>query len=345
MAANDDIRDRIIHREAMKLRFENRLNRLVGRSYGVLGRRLRNLYNRYANSRGRGERLRRAIQRAHSELYNELMGELSQLSVSEKEFALRLIRDNVGTLVGVRTVSNSLIRDLITTMPIRDSRVLSRHFAAISLGTQRRVEELIKLGIRDSVPTEAIARSIRTSSVLRISQNQARSIARTALTEFSTQAANRVYMENADIFQGYQYVATLDTRTTPICSSLDGRVFPLNEEGYRPKPPQHFNCRSTTTPVLKDLDGIEDARGRLKPGARVTSRTRASLNGQVPQATTYDSWLRNRARSTRLMHFDGNEELLAAFDEGVPLDKLVNKRTQMYVSNETLDRLVSDYGG
>lgn len=37
------------------------------------------------------------------------------------------------------------------------------------------------------------------------------------------------------------YVAVLDTRTTAICRSLHGRVFPKGEGPY---PPLHWNCRS-----------------------------------------------------------------------------------------------------
>ena len=39
-----------------------------------------------------------------------------------------------------------------------------------------------------------------------------------------------------------RFVATLDSRTTPLCGSLDGKLFPIGEG---PQPPLHYNCRST----------------------------------------------------------------------------------------------------
>ena len=50
----------------------------------------------------------------------------------------------------------------------------------------------------------------------------------------------------------------------------------------------HFGCRSTSTPVLKsfrelglDIDEVPES-------------TRASLDGQVPQDTTFEGWLSRR---------------------------------------------------
>lgn len=50
-----------------------------------------------------------------------------------------------------------------------------------------------------------------------------------------------------------EYSAILDSRTTPICRHLDGRIWPSDSprwEGFRP--PNHFNCRSLLIPVTID---------------------------------------------------------------------------------------------
>lgn len=50
----------------------------------------------------------------------------------------------------------------------------------------------------------------------------------------------------------YEYSATLDLRTSEICSELDNKVFKVSEAitgvNY---PPMHVNCRSTTVPVVR----------------------------------------------------------------------------------------------
>jgi len=50
---------------------------------------------------------------------------------------------------------------------------------------------------------------------------------------------------------GYQYSAIMDSRTSEVCASLDGRIFKADNVGDI-EPPLHFNCRSTLIPILKD---------------------------------------------------------------------------------------------
>ncbi|SFE96380.1 phage putative head morphogenesis protein, SPP1 gp7 family [Peptostreptococcus sp. D1] len=56
----------------------------------------------------------------------------------------------------------------------------------------------------------------------------------------------------------YEYLATLDIKTSEICRNLDGKKFSLSEAvpgvNY---PPMHPHCRSTTVPV--DVDDLEDS--------------------------------------------------------------------------------------
>jgi len=51
--------------------------------------------------------------------------------------------------------------------------------------------------------------------------------------------------------QAYRWVSVLDSRTTAICRSLDGRVFDF---GKGPRPPAHPGCRSTISPVINKKD-------------------------------------------------------------------------------------------
>lgn len=68
---------------------------------------------------------------------------------------------------------------------------------------------------------------------------------RTETTHFHSEADKKAY-EAANI-KKYEYMATLDNRTSDICASLDGEVFDISkaEVGVN-YPPMHPNCRSTT---------------------------------------------------------------------------------------------------
>jgi hypothetical protein len=101
------------------------------------------------------------------------------------------------------------------------------------------------------------------------------------------------YEANKDIVKGVQIVATLDNRTTEICMSEDGKVYDV---GDGPRPPFHFNCRTTTTPVLKSLREM----GFKSPtGKPLSKATRASVNGQVPARQTYGSWLKRQPKAVQ----------------------------------------------
>ncbi len=71
--------------------------------------------------------------------------------------------------------------------------------------------------------------------------NQIRAIVRTSVNQVVDAAEELVALQNPDITKKYRYTALLDSRTTPICRALDGKVY---EWGKGPKPPQHFGCRS-----------------------------------------------------------------------------------------------------
>lgn len=54
------------------------------------------------------------------------------------------------------------------------------------------------------------------------------------------------------IYEYYQWVSVIDSRTTPICTSRDHNVYPVGEG---PLPPAHPRCRSRTVPC--DADGSQ----------------------------------------------------------------------------------------
>ena len=113
----------------------------------------------------------------------------------------------------------------------------------------------------------------------KLANNQVMAVVRTTVNQVQNAASQSVYQANSDITAKYQYVATLDSRTSLICASLDGQTFEYNKG---PIPPQHFNCRSTTVPVLDD-DELE----------KKFPDTRPSATGRVPQNTNYGTWLKD----------------------------------------------------
>jgi SPP1 gp7 family putative phage head morphogenesis protein len=118
-----------------------------------------------------------------------------------------------------------------------------------------------------------------------VADNQVMALVRTSINQVANSASQQVYEANQDITKKYRYVATLDSRTSRICAALDGREF---EYGKGPMPPQHFNCRSTTVPII-DPD--------ILPPSTIAKR--ASADGPVPINTSYGQWLKDQPLKTQ----------------------------------------------
>lgn len=111
-------------------------------------------------------------------------------------------------------------------------------------------------------------------------------LSRTLTNHSSNLAKSEVFQANKDIIKKVQFVATLDGRTTHECASLDGTVYDINER--YPKPPLHYNCRSTIVPLVD-----ED----LLPKELSATGTRASAEGYVPASLNYSDWFDQQSKS------------------------------------------------
>ncbi len=108
--------------------------------------------------------------------------------------------------------------------------------------------------------------------------NNAKAVVRTASNMVLNRTREAVYEANSDVISAVEYVATLDDRTTFICMELHGKVFPIGE-GERP--PQHYQCRSTTVPVLKSWRELGIDRDD-------------KLDGKPPVPESFDEWLKTQ---------------------------------------------------
>jgi len=109
-----------------------------------------------------------------------------------------------------------------------------------------------------------------------VSKSNTNRLIRTESNFFCNQAEAKSY-EETNVKQ-YQYLATLDNRTSSICRSLDGEVFKLTDMSVGINyPPAHPLCRSTTVPYFDD---------------NYITRTRRNTEGKSVEGafTTYSEW-------------------------------------------------------
>lgn len=98
-----------------------------------------------------------------------------------------------------------------------------------------------------------------------IEPHRLETILRTNATDAYNQGRLAEARELDDLVQGMLYSAILDQRTSVICSTLDGKVFRMDDpELSRFAPPNHFNCRSVLVAIPI---GVEVERKTLVSGA------------------------------------------------------------------------------
>ena len=107
------------------------------------------------------------------------------------------------------------------------------------------------------------------SDKMQTSYYNAQRLIRTELNYISNKGSMKAY-EESGVVEKYQYLATLDNRTSDICRELDGKIFELKEAKVGVNlPPLHPHCRSTTIPYYEDdeiSEYIEDRVARREDG-------------------------------------------------------------------------------
>lgn len=132
----------------------------------------------------------------------------------------------------------------------------------------------IMLGADPQKAIDSLAKKMSTS------KNNAGRLVMTEEAYFSS-AAQKDCFESLGVEQ-YEIVATLDSHTSDICRSLDGKHFPMKD--YQPgvtAPPFHVYCRSTTVPYFDEQFDI---------GERAARDEETGKTYYIPDDMNYQEW-------------------------------------------------------
>ena len=222
------------------------------------------------------------------------------------------------------------------TITLPNGEVLEKAFRGVAVDQAERFSQVVRNGLLTGETTPSIAKRLignlqfgEEAKTVRqlvaaggqataVADNQVMALVRTSINQVANSASQQVYEANQDITKKYRYVATLDSRTSSICAALDGREF---EYGKGPMPPQHFNCRSTTVPII-DPD--------ILPPSTIAKR--ASADGPVPINTSYGQWLKDQPLKTQ-------QDVL-----GPGKVPYFNRLVEKYGARDAMAKLVRDDG-
>jgi hypothetical protein len=145
---------------------------------------------------------------------------------------------------------------------------------------------------------QLVARVRGPEGMMRVARTSAERLVRASVQSAANAGREATYSQNLDLISALQWSATLDTRTSVYCITRDHHKYSPDSE-HRPLdkgPPWlegpgklHWGCRSTSVPVLKSWRelGIDED--------DVPETTRASMDGQVPVQTSFESWLKQQS--------------------------------------------------
>ena len=219
----------------------------------------------------KGKQLRDALveikllqQGIYTEYSASLLVALEEFGVHESIFEAKSLDDVVlSSAIEVARPAPAQVWAAINSTPLvfPDSDTNKQLKAFIKDWTKKEVDKvngIITTGFLNGETNQQIAKRIsgKNGHLDKITRRNNQNIVRTSVNHVSSVARLKTMEENDDVVIGYVWVSTLDRRTSSTCRSLDGKEFKWSAK-YRPQPPQHIGCRSTTAPLLDkrfDLD-------------------------------------------------------------------------------------------
>lgn len=191
------------------------------------------------------------------ELMSEtLKRELSDLFVYESEFTSKLLGFDFTSSM----VTEKLVESIVSSDPF-DGKILGEWLDEQKLATQIKVKQTIRFGVLNGLSTSKIVDALyaEPGNPFLGAKRNAEIMVRTASAHVTSQASLKTFERVG--FGAYQLSAVLDSRTTPVCRALDGKIYNVSDKG-RKVPPFHPGCRTVMIAVTEDdpafTDGYED---------------------------------------------------------------------------------------
>lgn len=288
-----------VYLERLKTSETRRSDRLIAEVEKVVRRALEVLGNVQMNSlqRSRFESLLRSIESELDPVLSgyrrSLTGRLRELNSFTTEFETGMLATAAEGTSGAVIVQTAAAQAWAAaqTKPLQAAGELMEPFIDDwSVSVIKQVNKVLWNGFAQGKTTSSIVSELRGSKSLNFRdgvlggqvRRQTNAMVRTAIQHVAQTARSEVWSRNARLVKEYQWVSTLDARTTAQCQSLDGQRFEVDSG---PLPPLHINCRSVTIPVISGID-LSAGRTRAARGAEGGE----TVSGRL----TYFQWLKQQ---------------------------------------------------
>ena len=332
--ANDEIQDALIrHAVGLERLGDASARRIIASLRRADARIVERLASGYepdstrAQQRDLLDQIRAILDAVYTDEMGRLRIDLEDLATYEAEF----LQDTVNRVVpnlGFSLPGADTLHAAVYSRPFQ-GKLLKDLFKDMPADAYERLRREITQGFIEGRSNEDMIRAIRGTraqgykdGINGVNQRAAEVTVKTAVAHVSNAARDRAYQTNARFLRGIQWVSVLDTRTTLICASRDGKIYKVDKG---PRPPAHPRCRSTTTPVLKSQGDL--------PQERLSEVERAKLTGQPPEDLTYGAWLRRQPVSVQDDVLGQKKAILFRKGE-LPIDRFTRADGREYTLDE-----------
>ena len=218
--------------------------------------------------------------------------QMKDLAAYESGWTLTTLQTTIPVTVSFTTVSPTQLWAAVNARPF-EGRLMNEWFRDYSQAQRTRISQQVRMGVVEGQTVDQVIRRVRGTKALNyrdgvvqgITRRSAEALVRTATGHVVQMARQATFDANTDVIKGLSWHAVLDSRTSEICQARDGKVYDVDKG---PRPPAHPNCRSTMVPVVKSWQEMGINLAEAPEG------TRASMDGQVPRSTTYETWLKKQ---------------------------------------------------
>jgi SPP1 gp7 family putative phage head morphogenesis protein len=319
--ANTQIYDKTVDRAAMIRLYEKRVNGKVEVIIDGHAVRVDKLIKEAETSDIGFQKLRYAIdediRRTYRQAFNLSSRELVEFSNDQYSFTFGNIARTMKRIWNPNPLNARIPEEIVLERPIYKNRTLEASWSHLAQAERKRIEAIIRKGLSEGLSTNDISKMVRKGSAFRISKFHSKGLVTTAITAIRAQVDHEIFKANEDALLGWQYIAILDSRTTPICRHRDGQIFPISDVVHLP--PAHYYCRSTTNPVFKSWEDISKLESlgevRRRNLETLTKKEISFYDGQTPLKESYHDWLQRQKPEIQLRHL-GDYKKLELFRTG-----------------------------
>jgi len=287
----DHMTDVRLYEEGVQLQNRRIMRRHRKRLRDILSERLTNDVTPEVNRFGR-------------EMLTHQTSSLKEFSTSQLDFHSDNLNKELNKFYKVSKPRSKELLAEITGSNIKGVKTVTQNMKNISSGELVRIQSKVKAGLaKGEAPKDIINNVLKTT---KLTENQAKALTRTSITSTQTAALKKVTEVNSHVIKGYIFTAVLDSRTSPICSYHNGKIYDVNDSRFNP--PLHWNCRSSLVPVLKSKEELQKETTNRLNKTNLAKKKEESLSGIAPKIEAYGAWLKRQA-------FDIQSKLLGGMDQ------------------------------